>query len=350
MIRICRLFALLMLLGSWFFCLAVPVIDASSSGHPLMTTNDEQIFFTVPVNPGGGEVEARFIDAGTQVWLPLPHGLLINPEPIYTRCNDEWLSGYGLQQRDGSWYWQFDKRDAALSLTRYLAVHRDAGQLIVTLFKPYRPLAVESQPASSGAGLPSQAPSVNQEKLAKINTLLAGAVLPSVAKEDVVEVSSPNLLSSGLRIFGVLAVLVALILFSYRPIKRLLRKTGGTADERLVTVLQTVPIGMKRQVMFLDIAGEVLVVGISGDTLSMLTKIDDPEKVEALRLLQTKPGKQPSFMAVIRSLGTGTMTVPKAMNDEFVSGHAGYAEAVEPDCYRQVVDQIKDRLHGLNQI
>jgi hypothetical protein len=131
----------------------------------------------------------------------------------------------------------------------------------------------------------------------------------------------------------------------------MLQKSGNAPDNSLVRILQTIPIGMKRQIMFLDVADEVLVVGLSGDQMTMLTRISDPEKLESLRLLRHSGSAKKSFLSSLRSFSGGDRLVSRDADSEPPAGPGNMpAAADQGDPYGEVVAQIKQRLQGLNRL
>jgi hypothetical protein len=50
-----------------------------------------------------------------------------------------------------------------------------------------------------------------------------------------------------------------------------------------VKVLTTSSIGVKKQISVVDVAGEIIVLGISGDSITMLTTIENVESADRLR-------------------------------------------------------------------
>ncbi len=73
--------------------------------------------------------------------------------------------------------------------------------------------------------------------------------------------------------------------------KRVAKSTGHEAKQQLISVLSTKLIAPKKSVSLIHVPGAVLVVGIAGDTLSLLTKIEDRELVD--EVLEYTP--QPVF-------------------------------------------------------
>lgn len=56
---------------------------------------------------------------------------------------------------------------------------------------------------------------------------------------------------------------------------------GG--GEKLVNVLGTGFLGPKKNIVLVEVAGEVLVLGMSQDHITLLTNITDPEKIEEIK-------------------------------------------------------------------
>ena len=72
-------------------------------------------------------------------------------------------------------------------------------------------------------------------------------------------------------------------------LKRFTPATGHAASRQLINVLSTRPIAPKKSVALIQVPGAVLVIGIAADTLTLLTKIEDPEIVDELSQQPAKP-------------------------------------------------------------
>lgn len=315
----------------------------------IFTAEPQKMIFTIPTRRKVPEIHTHFIESADHVILSLPDIDPDVPALVSHSCNDEWVSGYGLKQRDNKFYWQFEKRQADISLKKYLAVQTAGRSIIISIMKPYREVSLNLvSKIHPGQLLPeAEKQSDSSAKMARINALLGGKGNPGKS-EKIAEPKSAGLFYPGIRMFASLAALIALILISYRPVKKLLQKTGNAPDGSLVRVIQTVPIGMKRQIMFLDVVDEVLVVGLSGDQMTMLTRITEPEKLESLRLLQDRKNGKKSFISSLRSFNSGKLIAGTEV-DEAKHGQ-GNMDMVQPDPYGEVVAQIKQRLQGLNRL
>ncbi len=321
----------------------------------VFTSGPQQMIFTIPTKKPVPEIHAHVIESAGQVMVPLPDIEPDLPALVYQSFDDEWIKGYGLKHRDHQYYWQFEKRGQQVPLKKYLSVQAAGRRIIISIMKPYRAASaasmdknrVETTARSIAA---EDKLSESSEKMARINALLAGKKeLGSI--EKVAAPKSAGLLYPGMRMFASLAALIALILIGYRPVKKMLQKSGNAPDDSLVRILQTIPIGMKRQIMFLDVADEVLVVGLSGDQMTMLTRISDPEKLESLRLLRHAGSGKGSFLSSLRSFSGGSTLISRKTGGEPpTESENAAADMNHEDPYGEVVAQIKQRLQGLNRL
>jgi len=331
-------------------CLLPPRLEAVVQTEDLIfTAGPQQMIFTIPTRQPVPEIHPYFIESADHVVLSLPDIEPDFPALVYQSFDDEWVSGYGLKHRDNKFYWQFEKRQESIPLKKYLSVQTAGRRIIVSIMKPYRAVSLNSTPETHPDQSITEAEKLTDSsaKMARINALLAGE--DSLKKiEKVAAPKSAGLLYPGMRIFASLAALIALILISYRPVKKILQKAGKVQDDSLVRIIQTVPIGMKRQIMFLDVADEVLVVGLSGDQMTMLTRITEPERLESLRLLHSPESGKKSFISSLRSFSSSKLNSREtAAEPQAGQENTGMAQQ---DPYGEVVAQIKQRLQGLNRL
>ena len=92
-----------------------------------------------------------------------------------------------------------------------------------------------------------------------------------------------------------LAVVVGIILLLFYAIRRFSGLPGAPGKQRLVTVLGSTYIGVKKNISMVEVPGAVLVLGICADRISLLTTIDDPSTIEAIRS-QKQHSAHPSFL------------------------------------------------------
>jgi flagellar biogenesis protein FliO len=95
--------------------------------------------------------------------------------------------------------------------------------------------------------------------------------------------AAPELIPSALKMIGALGAVLGGLFVMVHLARRYLRRTAGAAPDRLVRVVASQAIGIKKSVALVEVPGCVLVLGVSGDRVQMLTRIDDPEVLERIR-------------------------------------------------------------------
>ena len=87
--------------------------------------------------------------------------------------------------------------------------------------------------------------------------------------------ATPDMLATTLKMLAALAlVLGGLGIFFYFA-KRVMRKNISNLGEGMIRVLASQYIGLKKNISLVQIPGAILVVGIAGDSICLLTKIED---------------------------------------------------------------------------
>ena len=93
-----------------------------------------------------------------------------------------------------------------------------------------------------------------------------------------------DFIASLVKMISALAVVLGVMLAGLWAVRKFMTKTGaGVDDEQKIRVLSTRYLGPKSSIMLLDVLGSVIVVGVTGSQISMLTTITDEESLERLR-------------------------------------------------------------------
>jgi flagellar biogenesis protein FliO len=95
--------------------------------------------------------------------------------------------------------------------------------------------------------------------------------------------ATPELIPSALKMVGALAAVLGGLFVMVHLARRYLRDTPGAASQRLVRVVASRAIGLKKAVTLVDVPDGVLVLGVSGDRIQLLSRIDDPETLKQIR-------------------------------------------------------------------
>jgi flagellar biogenesis protein FliO len=107
--------------------------------------------------------------------------------------------------------------------------------------------------------------------------------------------NSPDMVTTALNLlFALVIVLVSLLLLFYL-FKKGVKKYYNNSDNKLIKVLDSTVIGVKKNILLVEVPGAVLVLGITNDNISFLTRID--RKDIAKELHETGSLKQGSFFA-----------------------------------------------------
>jgi len=86
------------------------------------------------------------------------------------------------------------------------------------------------------------------------------------------------------RTFAMFALVLALMFLIFYVFKKyVLKNTIFGGNEKFVRVLGSGFLGPKKSIVMVEVAGEVLVLGVSNDNISLLMQIQDQEKIEEIK-------------------------------------------------------------------
>jgi len=105
--------------------------------------------------------------------------------------------------------------------------------------------------------------------------------------------SSPDLVSGAFQMLTALGIVLGGLLLIFYFMKRFLTRDGGGTNGQLIQVIASQYIGAKKSIALVQVPGAILVIGVSNDNISMLTKIEDPANIEAIQ--QEASGMSSSF-------------------------------------------------------
>ena len=105
--------------------------------------------------------------------------------------------------------------------------------------------------------------------------------------------TAPEIVSTAFRMLTALGLVLGGLLVCVYFIKRFLKRDVGGSKEPLIRVIASQYIGIKKNISLIEIPGSILVVGVSNDNISLLTKIEDKIALDVLR--QETSRLAPSF-------------------------------------------------------
>jgi flagellar protein FliO/FliZ len=119
----------------------------------------------------------------------------------------------------------------------------------------------------------------------------------------------------------------------------------------VVTVLSVVPIGQNRYLQIIDLAGRVLVLGISDSSINLITEITDRDEIDRIRIKsQTRvPARQGGFQEY---LTRGIGRIVDLVNERRGRGRAdrsveGFGQGVDLDYLHRQRNRLK-KMNGID--
>lgn len=151
-------------------------------------------------------------------------------------------------------------------------------------------------------------------------------------------------------VFKTIIVLGALVGGFYYFFRFVTRKTGINAiGQDVIKVLSIVPVGQNKFLQVVDIAGRILILGVSDSNINLITEVCSRDEIDRIRLLSSKssPVQPGGFQQYI------SKNLNKILNR--VSGKTeNEADSAPEEEEKKSADRMnylkkqKDRLRGLN--
>ena len=114
---------------------------------------------------------------------------------------------------------------------------------------------------------------------------------------------TPDLLSTSLKMLSALGIVLGGMLVLFYFMKRYLKRDFSGSKGKLIRVLASSYIGVKKNISLIEIPGSVLVVGITNDNISLLSKIEDKDILNKLKLSE-EDRNQASFSEHFQKLSS----------------------------------------------
>jgi flagellar protein FliO/FliZ len=95
--------------------------------------------------------------------------------------------------------------------------------------------------------------------------------------------ATPDMLSTAFKMLAALALVLGGLGFFFFFTKRLMRKDAGRTHDKMIRVLANQYMGMKKSISLVQVPGAILVIGISGDSIHLLTQIEDKDILDQIQ-------------------------------------------------------------------
>lgn len=90
-------------------------------------------------------------------------------------------------------------------------------------------------------------------------------------------------------IFKTIIILAALVGAFYYFFRFVTKKSGiQTLGRDVIKILSMVPVGQNKYLQVIDLAGKIMVIGVSDSNINLITEINDKDEINRIRLLSSK--------------------------------------------------------------
>ena len=154
-----------------------------------------------------------------------------------------------------------------------------------------------------------------------------------------------ELIPSSLKMFSMLAVVLGIMFLLFFGFKKyVLKNTMFGGGEKLVNVLGSGFLAPKKNIVLVEVAGEVLVLGMSQDNISLLTNITDPEKIEEIKSKGGKGGSGLNWNLGNRQAEEAKASKGKAEFSNYMKQFSGTEKINKGKTVADVTAQIKQQM------
>ncbi len=113
--------------------------------------------------------------------------------------------------------------------------------------------------------------------------------------------SQPDLWGTGLKTFGMLCIVVAILILVLFLVKRFLYLKDGSGHGQFIKILSSHHLTPKERIALVDVVGEKIVIGITPENITFLTKIEKSEALDRIENLEAAGAPQGLFATFLRS-------------------------------------------------
>ncbi|CAI2717977.1 Flagellar protein [Nitrospina watsonii] len=173
----------------------------------------------------------------------------------------------------------------------------------------------------------------------------------SLASKETAE--GPDILSAGVKMAYTLALVLGVMFLLFHLFKKFVWKNGVFGSEnKPIKVLSTGFLGPKKSIALVDVAGEILVLGIANENISLLANVEDPDQIDLIRgkksvkkTSSVSPSPENELDPISEEEAMVTPSVPKTMHETATATAEKPVVTVPPqkrvDSYESVVKKNK---------
>jgi flagellar biosynthetic protein FliO len=113
--------------------------------------------------------------------------------------------------------------------------------------------------------------------------------------------SQPDLWGTGLKTFGMLCIVLAILVVVLLLMKRFFYLKDGLGHGQFIKILSSHHLTPKEHIALIDVVGEKIVIGITSESITFLTKIEKSEALDRIESLEAAGAPNGLFAGLLRS-------------------------------------------------
>ena len=95
--------------------------------------------------------------------------------------------------------------------------------------------------------------------------------------------ATPDMLATAFKMLAALGLVLGGLGFFFFLTKRFMRKDSGRTHDKMIRVLANQVMGIKKSISLVQVPGAILVIGISGDSIRLLSQIEDKDILDRIQ-------------------------------------------------------------------
>jgi flagellar biosynthetic protein FliO len=93
---------------------------------------------------------------------------------------------------------------------------------------------------------------------------------------------SPDLTAAAIKMAVALVLVLAVVWGLYRAARKFMPSGVVGGGGKMIRVVENQHLGIKKNILMVQVPGELLVLGVTADKIQLLSKLDDPEIIANL--------------------------------------------------------------------
>ncbi len=93
----------------------------------------------------------------------------------------------------------------------------------------------------------------------------------------------PDFIWTAVKMLVSLGILLGVLIIALYFAKRIFKRGGNLSKGRMIRVLASAYVGVKKNISLVEIPGSILVLGVTSDAIILLSKIEDDEVLKKFK-------------------------------------------------------------------